>query len=35
VWWVLPPGLMIVAASLGFALVGFALEQRLNPRLRQ
>ena len=34
-WWVLPPGLMIVAASLGFALVGFALEQRLNPRLRQ
>jgi peptide/nickel transport system ATP-binding protein/peptide/nickel transport system permease protein len=34
-WWVLPPGLMIVAASLGFALVGFALEQILNPRLRQ
>jgi peptide/nickel transport system permease protein len=34
-WWVLPPGLMIVAASLGFALVGFALEQKLNPRLRQ
>jgi peptide/nickel transport system ATP-binding protein/peptide/nickel transport system permease protein len=31
----LPPGLMIVAASLGFALVGFALEQKLNPRLRQ
>jgi peptide/nickel transport system ATP-binding protein/peptide/nickel transport system permease protein len=34
-WWVLPPGLMIVAASLGFALVGFALEEKLNPRLRQ
>lgn len=34
-WWVLPPGLLIIAASLGFALVGFALEQRLNPRLRQ
>jgi peptide/nickel transport system permease protein len=34
-WWVLPPGLMIVAASLGFALVGFALEQILNPRLRR
>jgi ABC-type dipeptide/oligopeptide/nickel transport system permease subunit len=34
-WWVLPPGLMIVAASLGFALVGFALEQILNPRLRK
>lgn len=34
-WWVLPPGLLIVAASLGFALVGFALEQILNPRLKQ
>jgi len=34
-WWVLPPGLLIAAASLGFALVGFALEQRINPRLRQ
>ena len=34
-WWVLPPGLMIVAASLGFALVGFALERILNPRLRE
>jgi peptide/nickel transport system permease protein len=34
-WWVLPPGLLIAAASLGFALVGFSLEQRINPRLRQ
>lgn len=34
-WWVLPPGLMIMAAALGFALIGFALEQRINPRLRQ
>lgn len=34
-WWVLPPGLMIMAAALGFALIGFALEQRVNPRLRQ
>lgn len=33
-WWVLPPGLLIVCAALGFALVGFALEQILNPRLR-
>lgn len=32
-WWVLPPGLLIAAASLGFALIGFALEQRINPRL--
>lgn len=34
-WWVLPPGLMIMAAALGFALLGFAVEQRVNPRLRQ
>ena len=34
-WWVLPPGLMIMAAALGFALIGFALEHRVNPRLRQ
>ena len=34
-WWVLPPGLLIVCAALGFALVGFALEQTINPRLRQ
>lgn len=33
-WWVLPPGLLIICASLGFALIGFALEQTLNPRLR-
>ncbi|HEX5590105.1 MAG TPA: ABC transporter permease [Candidatus Limnocylindrales bacterium] len=34
-WWVLPPGLLIAAAALGFALLAFALEQRINPRLRQ
>lgn len=34
-WWVLPPGLMIGAASLGFAMIGFALEQVINPRLKQ
>ena len=34
-WWVLPPGLLIVAAALGFALLGFALEQILNPRLKK
>lgn len=33
-WWVLPPGLLIALASLGFALIGFALEQVINPRLR-
>jgi peptide/nickel transport system permease protein len=34
-WWVVPPGLMIAAAALGFALLGFSMEQRLNPRLRR
>ena len=33
-WWVLPPGLMIGAAALGFALMGFALEHRINPQLQ-
>ncbi len=32
-WWVLPPGLLIMAASLGFALLAFALEERIDPRL--
>ena len=34
VWWVLPPGLLISVSSLGFALLGFSLEQIINPRLR-
>jgi peptide/nickel transport system permease protein len=33
-WWVLPPGLCIGAVVLGFALVGYALEERARPRLR-
>ena len=32
-WWVLPPGLLIGLAALGFALMGFSLERRINPRL--
>ncbi len=31
-WWVLPPGVMIGLTSLGFALIGHALERRLNPK---
>jgi peptide/nickel transport system permease protein len=34
VWWVLPPGLLITAATMGFAFTGFALEDVLNPRMR-
>jgi ABC-type glutathione transport system ATPase component/ABC-type dipeptide/oligopeptide/nickel transport system permease subunit len=33
-WWVLPPGICIAAVVLGFALVGYALEERARPRLR-
>jgi peptide/nickel transport system ATP-binding protein/peptide/nickel transport system permease protein len=33
-WWVLPPGLLIAASVLGFALLGLALEPVVNPRLR-
>ena len=32
-WWVIPPGIMIMLASLGFAFVAFAVEERINPRL--
>jgi peptide/nickel transport system permease protein len=34
IWWVLPPGLMISCTVLAFALLGFALEEIGNPRLR-
>ncbi|HME18400.1 MAG TPA: ABC transporter permease [Nitrososphaerales archaeon] len=33
-WWFLPPGIAIAALSLAFVLVGFALDQVFNPRLR-
>ncbi|MBI2755897.1 MAG: ABC transporter permease [Chloroflexi bacterium] len=35
VWWVLPPGLLITTAVLGFALLGFDMERIVNPRLRR
>jgi ABC-type dipeptide/oligopeptide/nickel transport system permease subunit len=34
IWWVLPPGILITAATLGFAFTGFALETVLNPKMR-
>lgn len=34
-WWVLPPGMMITLAVLGFAFSGYALEEIFNPRLRR
>jgi len=33
-WWVGPPGLCIAAVSVSFILLGYALDQILNPRLR-
>ena len=33
-WWVLPPGLCIAAVVVSFAFLGFALEERVDPRLR-
>lgn len=34
VWWVVPTGLAVSVAVLGFAFVGYALEERVDPRLR-
>ncbi|MDQ4003205.1 MAG: ABC transporter permease [Actinomycetota bacterium] len=33
-WWVLPPGLCIAAVVVSFAFLGFAIEERVDPRLR-
>lgn len=33
-WWVLPPGLLIMFAILGLVLVSYALEERFEPGLR-
>lgn len=34
-WWLLPPGLCITIISLGFYLVGRAIDEIINPRLRE
>lgn len=33
-WYFIPPGVGIVAMTLGFALVGNSMERVLNPRLK-
>ncbi len=33
-WWVLPPGLCIAAVVVSFAFLGYAIEERVDPRLR-
>jgi len=34
-WWIVPPGFMIMLIVLGFTFVGFSLEEHFNPRLRR
>jgi peptide/nickel transport system permease protein len=34
-WFVIPPGLAVVAVVLAFTMVGYALDEILNPRLRR
>jgi len=34
-WWVLPPGFGIALVSLSFILIGYALDEIFNPRLRR
>jgi len=34
-WWILPPGLTIGLLAISFILIGYALDDILNPRLRQ
>jgi peptide/nickel transport system permease protein len=36
VWyWTIPPGVCIALLSLSFILIGFAMDEILNPRLRE
>ncbi len=34
-WWIVPPGLGIAILSLSFILIGYALDEMFNPRLRK
>lgn len=34
-WWLLPPGLAIVFVVLAFTMCGFALDEIVNPKLRE
>jgi len=33
-WWIVPPGISIALVSLSFILLGYALDEVLNPKLR-
>jgi peptide/nickel transport system permease protein len=34
-WWLIPPGLAVTLLSLVLALLGYSLEERINPRLQK
>ncbi len=34
-WWIVPPGICIALISLSFILLGYALDEILNPKLRE
>lgn len=34
-WWVVPPGIAIALVSLSFVLIGYALDEIFNPKLRR
>src|SRR5262249_22563650 len=34
-WYFIPPGLCICGLVMGFTLVGYAIEELVNPRLRE
>lgn len=34
-WWIIAPGMCIVVVVLGFTLLGYALDEILNPKLRR
>ena len=34
-WWVVAPGLMLALTASAFALIGFSIEEIMNPRLRK
>jgi peptide/nickel transport system permease protein len=34
-WWIVPPGLSIALLSLSFVLLGYALDEMFNPKLRK
>jgi len=33
-WWIMPPGLSLMLLSLAFVLIGHALDEIMNPRLK-